>query len=54
MASRHRTLSAAFAAHPQRVAHDEPKPQEAPTAAWINPPENNRTVAAPDDVKLLQ
>lgn len=38
LATRQVTLSAAYLAHPQRFVHREPRPQQPPTAVWINPP----------------
>lgn len=35
---RHRTLEAAWAAHPERFVHGIPKPARLPEAVWINPP----------------
>lgn len=35
------TLTAAFAANPNRFKHVAPTPPELPAAAWINPPKQN-------------
>ena len=39
-AARQITLTAAFAAHPDRFVNKTPCPPEKPTAVWINPPQN--------------
>ena len=38
IASRKVVLAAAFAAHPERFPHGQPKPAEPADAVWINPP----------------
>ena len=37
-ANRHRVLTAAYTAHPERFVNQEPVPPQLPTAAWSNPP----------------
>jgi len=37
-AARADVLTAAYAAHLERVVHRPPTPRALPTAAWINPP----------------
>lgn len=42
-ATRQAALQAAYAAHPERFVHKPPRPPAIPTAAWINPPPQNRS-----------
>jgi len=41
LASRQKTLDAAFAAHRERFVRKRPEPLSFPEAVWINPPSNN-------------
>ena len=43
---RHETMLAAFAAHPERFGHRQPRRESLPAAVWINTP----AVAAPEAV----
>jgi putative transposase len=43
-ALRQRTLSAAYAQHPDRFVHRAPQPPLLPDAAWINPPAKKTTL----------
>ena len=60
IAARQETLSAAYAAHPERFVRKPPQPPLLPAAAWINPPaERTRAQDAPrstqttsDDVRV--
>jgi putative transposase len=38
LAQRGLTLQAAYAAHPERFVHGQPKPKTVPEKVWINPP----------------
>ena len=38
LVTRHASLDAAFLAHPNRFKNRKPQPHALPTAAWINPP----------------
>ena len=41
--TRQATLDAAFHAHPKRFKSKNPQPPALPTAAWINPPQQEST-----------
>lgn len=41
--TRQATLDAAFHAHPKRFKSKSPQPPALPTAAWINPPQQEST-----------
>ena len=43
IAARQRTLTAAYAAHPERFVRRPPRPLLLPAAAWINPPAEKTT-----------
>jgi putative transposase len=45
-AARQQTLTAAYAAHPERFVKDAPRPPALPTAVWINPPNSAAQPAA--------
>jgi len=38
LSARQQVLSQAYATHPERFVHHNPRPQPLPTAVWINPP----------------
>src|SRR5271156_5978596 len=40
------TLSAAYAAHPERFVSRPPEPPEIPASSWINPPQHTETTTA--------
>lgn len=44
LAARHAVLTAAYQAHPERFIHGPPRPQQAPHAAWINPPKEGSSM----------
>ncbi len=44
--ARHEVLVAAHQAHPERFVRGVPRPQQAPHAAWINPPEKGSPMEA--------
>lgn len=46
LAQRARTLTAAYAAHPERFVRGVPKPAELPSAVWINAPKREHQEAA--------
>jgi putative transposase len=57
---RHRTLSAAYLAHPKRFVNGPPRRESLPPAVWINPPEktphqdrSGSTIVAPDDPEVV-
>ena len=43
LAQRGLTLTAAYAAHPERFVHGLPKPKALPETVWINPPKGGET-----------
>jgi putative transposase len=60
IAARQETLSAAYAAHPERFVRRPPQPLSLPSAAWINPPVEKATrqdalgstQTTPDDLRV--
>ena len=45
---RHLVLGAAYREHPERFFNGPPKPQDLPTAAWINKPDQNSKIEVPE------